>query len=161
MANEFNNKKIGEIGEDLAVKFLKKRGFYIISRNYLKSWGEIDIVAREKPAFVFGRFFRRIFKKEFKKALKNISREMYTIHFFEVKTTVTHEKISKIKNNIVAREMDPASRVNEKKLRNIINVAKTYMLENDLCLYQVHLVSVFMNLNDKTAFCELFYNIDR
>ncbi len=39
-----NKRKIGDLGEDLACKFLVKQGFEILGRNYLKKWGEIDIV---------------------------------------------------------------------------------------------------------------------
>ncbi|MBP6883811.1 MAG: YraN family protein [Candidatus Pacebacteria bacterium] len=37
--------KIGELGENIAVRFLMKRGFQILERNYTKKWGEIDIIA--------------------------------------------------------------------------------------------------------------------
>jgi putative endonuclease len=37
--------KRGEIGENIATKFLMKHGFTIIERNYTKKWGEIDIIA--------------------------------------------------------------------------------------------------------------------
>ena len=37
--------EIGRIGEDIAANALKARGFRIIERNYLKPWGELDIVA--------------------------------------------------------------------------------------------------------------------
>lgn len=47
-ANSPNNKaKIGKTGENLAVLFLMKHGFTVISRNYWKKWGEIDIVAQK------------------------------------------------------------------------------------------------------------------
>lgn len=39
--------KIGEIGENIACKFLVKHGFSILERNYTKKWGEIDIVAEK------------------------------------------------------------------------------------------------------------------
>ncbi len=39
--------KIGKIGEDCACKYLGKLGFEILDRNYLKKWGELDIVARK------------------------------------------------------------------------------------------------------------------
>ncbi|HEY4510316.1 MAG TPA: YraN family protein [Candidatus Paceibacterota bacterium] len=38
-------RQVGDIGEGIACKFLMKRGFRIINRNYLKKWGELDIVA--------------------------------------------------------------------------------------------------------------------
>ena len=42
-----NSQKIGELGEDVACKFLKKNGFSILERNYTKKWGEIDIIAEK------------------------------------------------------------------------------------------------------------------
>ncbi len=39
--------KTGEIGENMAVKFLMKRGFEILDRNYTQKWGEIDIIAEK------------------------------------------------------------------------------------------------------------------
>ncbi len=45
--------KIGEIGENVACKFLSKHGFSIIDRNYTKKWGEIDIVARKTGKLYF------------------------------------------------------------------------------------------------------------
>ncbi len=45
--------KLGEIGEDVAVKFLMKHGFAIIERNYTRKWGEIDIVAKKLNKLYF------------------------------------------------------------------------------------------------------------
>src|SRR3989339_2255512 len=45
--------KIGEIGENVAVKFLVKHGFLILDRNYTKKWGEIDIVAEKSGKLYF------------------------------------------------------------------------------------------------------------
>jgi len=45
--------KIGEIGENVACKFLLKNGFSIIDRNYTKKWGEIDIVAEKMGKLYF------------------------------------------------------------------------------------------------------------
>ena len=38
-------KEIGAIGEEAAERFLKKRGWRILSRNFLVRGGEIDIIA--------------------------------------------------------------------------------------------------------------------
>lgn len=39
-----NAKKIGDIGEDIAENYLKKRFWRILSRNYKGNGGEIDII---------------------------------------------------------------------------------------------------------------------
>ncbi len=39
--------KIGPLGESIACKHLKSRGFSIIDRNYRKAFGEIDIIAKK------------------------------------------------------------------------------------------------------------------
>lgn len=48
-----NTKNIGDIGEDKAVQFLKKKGYRILDRNYRCRFGEIDIIAKDKNCFVF------------------------------------------------------------------------------------------------------------
>ena len=45
--------KTGEIGENIAVKFLMKHNFLIKDRNYTKKWGEIDIVAEKDNKIYF------------------------------------------------------------------------------------------------------------
>jgi putative endonuclease len=48
MAPKFSEKRqFGNLGEDLACRFLMKHGFLIKDQNYLKPWGEIDIVAEK------------------------------------------------------------------------------------------------------------------
>lgn len=38
---------LGDVGEKIAAEFLIKRGIEVIDRNYLRKWGEIDIVGRK------------------------------------------------------------------------------------------------------------------
>jgi putative endonuclease len=44
---------LGKLGEDLAIKRIKKLGYRYIARNYRCSLGEIDIIAREGDCLVF------------------------------------------------------------------------------------------------------------
>ena len=45
---------VGQMGEDLAVKFLKKKGYKIIERNFRADrFGEIDIIVKDKDELVF------------------------------------------------------------------------------------------------------------
>lgn len=46
-------RKLGDIGEEVAVNYLKQRGYRILERNYCRKWGEIDIVAKFKKDIVF------------------------------------------------------------------------------------------------------------
>ncbi|OGI23585.1 MAG: YraN family protein [Candidatus Melainabacteria bacterium RIFOXYA12_FULL_32_12] len=44
----------GKIGEDIAAKYLEKRGFKIIEKNWRYSrYGEIDIIATDQKTLVF------------------------------------------------------------------------------------------------------------
>ena len=47
------SRESGKIGEDVAVKFLRRRGYKIIERNYRGSRYEVDIVAREGEVLSF------------------------------------------------------------------------------------------------------------
>ena len=46
-------KEIGDIGEEFAVKYLKKKRYRIVDRNFRKKYGEIDIIAENKNYIVF------------------------------------------------------------------------------------------------------------
>ena len=50
---KFSTQNIGEIGEEYATKFLKKKKYKILERNYRKRYGEIDIIAENKNYIVF------------------------------------------------------------------------------------------------------------
>lgn len=68
LQKKFSRKKIGDIGENIAKKFLVKRGFVFLGSNYYTRFGEIDIIVSHEN----------------------------TLYFYEVKT-VTHETFSKSK----------------------------------------------------------------
>jgi len=66
-----NRQKIGQIGENIASRFLMKQGFEILDRNYWKKWGEIDIVAQK------GGFIHFIEVKTVSHPLRDVSYETY------------------------------------------------------------------------------------
>ena len=79
----------GQIGEDLAAKWLISKGFKVVGRHYLKKCGEIDIVAKKGNE----------------------------LHFVEVKTTshVNHETLdgSEPQDNVHFKKKLRLSRVIE------------------------------------------------
>jgi putative endonuclease len=44
---------LGQKGEGAAVKFLKKKGYKIVKKNYKNPIGEIDIIAKDHDTLVF------------------------------------------------------------------------------------------------------------
>lgn len=74
--------KLGKLGEDLAVDFLKTLDYQVLSRNYRCQIGEIDIIAQDSnKAIVFIEVKSRTNKK-----------------FGEAKESVNKQKQRKIKN---------------------------------------------------------------
>ena len=49
----FKKIELGAKGEELAVRYLKKRGYRIVERNYRTRLGEIDIIAEQGDDLVF------------------------------------------------------------------------------------------------------------
>lgn len=48
-----NRQELGSLGERLAQKSLKKRGYHIIETNFRCRMGEIDIIAKQRDQLVF------------------------------------------------------------------------------------------------------------
>jgi len=46
-------KAVGDLGEKMAVEYLKKRGYRILETNFRCREGEIDIIAQDKDYLVF------------------------------------------------------------------------------------------------------------
>jgi putative endonuclease len=128
--NETENQKIGRIGEETACKFLMKHGFAIIGRNYLKKWGEIDIIAKKG---------------------KNL-------HFVEVKT-VSRENIRGISHETLD-EYQPEENVHPKKLERLSRAIQSYIIEHDSGDdWQLDVVAVFLDLKNRKARCRYIENV--
>ena len=119
------------MGEDLVCKYLQERGFDIVDRNYLRPWGELDIVA----------------KREGK------------IHFVEVKT-VTREphhlwgepgRGYRPEENMHPRKVERLHRAMQTYLLG------HKMLKN--MDFQLDLACVYLSLTTKTAKIEILENI--
>jgi len=118
-----DKQKIGKIGEDLACEFLKEKGFKIIERNYLKKWGEIDVIAG--------------------KAKK--------IHFVEVKT-VSREIFLVNGENVIRETNDgyrPEDNIHPWKLQRLGRVIQSYLLQKDVpddVDWQFDVITVYLDM---------------
>jgi len=98
--------RIGAYGEQIAANYLKRRGLSIIATNYLKKWGEIDIVARET------------------------AKNGPIVRFIEVKT-VSYETKGDLQRSVSHRTWRPEENVHEAKLRRLHRAIESWILEND------------------------------
>lgn len=46
-------KELGNLGEQIAIEYLKKNKYHILKRNFYCKQGEIDIIAKDKKEIVF------------------------------------------------------------------------------------------------------------
>ena len=46
-------KELGRKGEEIAIRFLKKKGYRILEKNYVCKMGEMDVIAKEKDTLAF------------------------------------------------------------------------------------------------------------
>ena len=116
--------KTGELGENLAVKFLLKQDFSILDRNYTKKWGEIDLIAE--------------------KANK--------IYFIEVKS-VSRETLKEVTRDTLD-QYHPEDNMHPWKLKRLSRTIQTYLLSNKISdekEWQVDLLVVFLSRKDKKA----------
>jgi putative endonuclease len=44
---------LGKRGEDIALRFFRKKGYRVVERNYRTPFGEIDLIARDGDILVF------------------------------------------------------------------------------------------------------------
>ncbi len=94
--------KIGAFGEQIAENYLKNKGFKILELNYLKKWGEIDIVVRGT----------------------NI------VRFIEVKT-VSYETKSDLQSAISRGTWRPEENVHFSKLQRLNRAIESWIMENN------------------------------
>lgn len=64
--SSYTSREVGALGENIACEYLRRHGFSIRDRNYIKKTGELDIIAEKEN----------------------------TLHFVEVKTVLTHNFLS-------------------------------------------------------------------
>ncbi len=126
-----SNKEVGKIGEDIACKFLVKRGFKLIDRNYLKKCGEIDVVAKKDGV----------------------------IHFVEVKT-VSRENLKIISRDVIHETYRPEDNIHSYKIRRLKRVIQLYLIEKYISsVWQFHAITVLFDEKKREAKVEFLENL--
>lgn len=94
--------EIGKMGEEIAAKWLTEKGFIVIEQNYLRKWGEIDIVTRGTSG---------------------------KVHFVEIKT-VSYETKGALEYAVSHETWRPEENVHRNKIDRIKRAIQTWIAEH-------------------------------
>lgn len=125
-------RKIGDIGEEFTCRFLEKRGYKIVERNYLKKWGEIDVVAKNKDG----------------------------LHFIEVKSLTVKPYFAKASQG--KDEYMPEGNIRLWKKERMARAIKTYFMDrhiSDETDFQIDIAAVFLDFERKKAKIRMLENV--
>ena len=127
--------RIGSYGEDIAARYLQRLGQQVIDKNYLKKWGEIDIVSRE--------------------TLK--SKEI--IHFVEVKT-VSYETKVDLEKAVSYGTWRPEENVHAAKIQRLNRTIESWLTEKNFkSEWQIDVLAVRIVPSEKYATVKYIPNI--
>ena len=140
MAELTEKQRIGQIGEDLAARYLENKGFTVVGRNYRKKYGEIDIIAKKGE----------------------------TLHFVEVKS-VSCKNLAKnwVSLGDVSRvtykdEYRPEDNIHPQKLKRLARTIQVYLLEKfprGEPVWVFDAVMVKLDMKNRKAKVELLENL--
>ena len=126
------SQKIGELGEDIACKFLEKHGFSILERNYTKKWGEIDIIAQKEER----------------------------LYFIEVKSksVVSLDYVSNRQNSEI---FNPEDNMHPWKLKRLRRVVETYLINKRIgnLNWKFDLLVVYIDIENRVSRVKVIENV--
>lgn len=145
-------RKKGNIAEEVVVSYLKNVGFQILDQNYLRKWGEIDIVAEKS---------RKIYFIEVKSSvLRNIDSFIgtYSNENWEIRILDDYDAVSRETEVI----FNPVWNMTNKKKVRFSRIIRTYLADRyheNMPDFQVDLVSVLLDFFQEIAYIRRIENI--
>lgn len=123
---------IGVLGEEIASKFLVNKGFTVLTRNYRKKFGEIDVIAKKSQK----------------------------IHFVEVKT-VSRENLKDIQID-TTDSFRAEDNVHPWKLKRLSRAIQVYLSENKIgeeSDWQFDVITVQLDVKNRLARVKILEDI--
>ncbi|MFZ2521986.1 MAG: YraN family protein [Minisyncoccia bacterium] len=124
---------IGEVGENFACDYLLYHGYRVIERNYLKKWGELDVIASKSAK----------------------------LHIVEVKT-VTRETAVGLGSGESIDTYRAEDNIHPWKLKRLGRAIQSYLLDrnvSDETEWQFDIITVYLNRDRKLLKVELLEDI--
>ena len=127
--------KIGGYGEQIAARHVSRLGWQVLGMNYLKKWGEIDIVARE-----------------------TVGNEQ-VVHFIEVKT-VSYETRNDLDRAVTHGTRRPEENVHYHKIQRLNRAIESWIMEHNYeGEWQIDVAAVRIVTREKHATIKLIKNV--
>lgn len=128
------SQKIGELGEDVACKYLEKHGFTITERNYTKKWGEIDIIGTKEGKIYF-------------MEVKSVSRDL--------------DHLNEIGEDVTRGTFRPEENMHPWKMKRLSRTVGTYLIHNRIgnTPWQFDLLVVYLDTNKRLARVKVVENV--
>lgn len=173
-------RRFGDVGENVAERFLVKRGFSVIQRNYLKPWGEIDIIAKKGGKIYFVEVktvssFSAPFLMKMTETSRNVSPETFKSVFSRIYANfrkkyfsggysydileVSPETLENVSHETNYR---PEDNLHSRKLERIKRTILSYLTEKGIGEegdWQFDAICVYLNEKDKRAWVEWLEDI--
>ena len=128
---KLQNKVIGNQGELIVANHLKRKGFTVLEMNYLRKWGEIDVIV-----------------------IKNNK-----IHFVEVKT-VSYETKKDLEKAVSYGSWRPEENVHRHKIERLNRAIQSWLSENKFDgEWQIDVAAVRIVPNEKFASIKWILNV--
>lgn len=133
------SQKIGELGEDIACKYLEKHGFAVLERNYTKKWGEIDIIASREGKLYFIE-------------VKSVSGDLEHLD-------ATGEDVTSATKS--AEKFRPEENMHPWKIKRLSRTVSTYLIHNRIgnTHWQFDLLVVYIDTDKRLARVKVIDNI--
>ena len=146
-------RKKGNIAEEIVVSHLKNSGFRVLDQNYLKKWGEIDIVTEK---------LRKIHFIEVKSSVLRNSdsfTDFEDIKSWEIVISEGSDSVSRETNESI---LNPVWNMTNKKKLRLSRITRTYLADKydeTMPEFQIDLVSVLLDFYQKIAYINRIENV--
>ena len=145
-----NNREKGIVGENIACRHLIRLGYTIVSRNYLKKWGEIDIVATKGGIHHFFEIKSTFYAAAFSNA-NNTLRPEENVHRAKILRLrrVIRSYLAEIEHNILQNMLQKNHRLGNGRNQG-------YSVESSFCF---HVMTLRIDLTKKKVKIAIIPNI--
>ncbi|MDP3800469.1 MAG: YraN family protein [bacterium] len=147
--------KVGKAGEDIACKYLENKGYKIMERNFIRKWGEIDIICLKgnNKSSIWNKVYSNIFNVLRK--TNNDKSQLNTDDFYVPQGTGLNKlvfvEVKTLKNGA---GLNPEDNLTESKKKKLIRTCELYVSDNPIYInteWQIDAILIKIDHNLKKA----------